>query len=295
MRVEVTQHTLQEIATNYEAAISWVADIGFPIERGRLAEYRRAITELAQNYDTQGWGNFDDAVHRERVCTTLLEVRELVSIHRGFTGLNVDGTKSLQHYLKGPFSPTRELSHNSSNRPRNVGFELYLNALFAFAGFRPTYGTNADLMFFHAEQLFFVEAKRPTAASTIETAIDDANRQLSKYLQQPNNQHAKGLIALDLTKVINPNSKVMPVYNEDHLHTLMYNEDKRQIAALSQRWHRKRHQRTVGVLLHYRILTSFLPTGNLNTLKWIGFVQLTNNPSLAEMNQKLEEAIPLVC
>lgn len=296
MRVEVNQHTLQEIAEDYEAAISWVAASGFPVEQGRLAEYRRTISELSGNFATDGWGNLDDDKHRERVCTALLEVRELVSIHRGLTSLeDADATKDLRRYLKGPFSPTSESAHNASNHPRNVGFELYLNALFSFAGFRPAYGSNADLSCNHLGQTFFVEAKRPTNANAVKGLIHDANRQLSRRLKQLRRHHAKGIIALDLTKITNPQSKVMPVFSEDQLYNLMYNEDRRQIDALSSHWHSGRHRRTVGVLLHYRLLSNFVQTGALNTVKWIGFVKLADDPALDGINKKLESAIPLVC
>lgn len=288
MRVEVNRHTLLEIAGDYEAAMGWIAAIGFPVERGRLAEYRSTITELSKNFETDGWGNLDDKIHRERVCTTLFEIRELVSIYRGLSSLTEpDATKGLQHYVKGPFSPISELASNSSNRARNLGFELYLNALFAFAGFRPTYATNADLSFTHRGQTFFVEAKRPTNQTTAAGSIKDANKQLSSRLKQLNNHHARGLIALDLTKVINPESRVMPVFSEDHLYELMFNEDKRQIDELRSHWHSSRHTRTIGVLIHYRMLTNFTETGALNTLKWIGFVMFRDEPSLSEINKKL--------
>jgi hypothetical protein len=296
MRVEVNQHTLREIADDYEAAVVWVASIGFPVERGRLAEYRRTITHLATDVAANGWGDLNDDKHRERVCTALLEVRELVSIHRGLaTVLDSEATKGIHHYLKGPFSPTNELAHNSSNRPRNIGFELYLNALFAFAGFRPTYGSAADLSFVHMDQTYFIEAKRPTNANAAKGLISDANGQLYRRLKNLHSHGAKGFIALDLTKVINPQNKIMPVFDEEHLYKLMFNEDKRQIDALRSFWHSGRHPRVVGVLLHYRLLTNFVHTGALNTVKWIGFVNFIDDQSLIDINTKLEVAIPLVC
>lgn len=296
MRAEITPHTLREIAEDFESAVAWVESVGFGVNRGRIAEYRKTITDLSNGFDVNGWGSLDDKGHRDRICVALLEVRELVSIHRGLASTDdTTATAGLKHYLKGPFLPTNEFVHNSSNRPRNVGFELYLNALFAYAGFRPTYGTNADLSFGYADQTFFVEAKRPSNAGAAEGVIRDANKQLSQRLKGLRSDQAKGLIALDLTKVINPESKVMPVLDEDHLYNLMYNEDKRQIESLTPCWHKGCHPRTIGVLLHYRMLTNFVQTGALYTLKWIGFVYLRDDPTLADISAKLEAAIPLVC
>ena len=296
MRAEITPHTLQEIAEDYEAAVSWLASAGFPIERGRLAEYRKAVDTLATDFPAHGWGDLSDAARRDLVCTTLLEVREMISIYRGLSGLDDPAaTRDIKLYLKGPFSAVCEMPHNASNRPRNIGFELYLNALFAYAGFKPVYGTNADLSFNVEDQVFFVEAKRPTNAMAAADLISDANKQLTRRLNERHSHKAKGIIALDLTKIINPESKVLPVLNEAHLYDLMFNEDRRQIGALSEVWHSKKHKRVVGVLLHYRLLTNFNPPGSLNTLKWIGSVKLEDEPALDHIGAVLEKVVRAVC
>jgi hypothetical protein len=296
MRAEVTPHTLLEIAADYEAAVSWLATVGFPVERGRLADYKKIVSRLAEDVPTQGWGDLSDPIRQDSVCTALLEVRELISIYRGLFGISDPAaTRDIRLYFKGPFSPARELPHASSNRARNIGFELYLNALFAYAGYKPAYGTNADLSFTHQNQAFFLEAKRPTNAKAAEDLIDEANKQLSRRLKDLRSHKAKGIIALDLTKVINPDNKVILVSNEDHLHNLMYNEDRRQIDALSMIWHRKKHKRVVGVLLHYKLLTNFNPPGSLNTLKWIGSVKLEDDASIDEIGASLERVIRVIC
>ena len=296
MRTEVTPHTLREIFDDFEAAVVWVQAAGFPVDQGRVAEYRKVLQELARTFDACGWGDMNDPLRREKVCTTLLEVRELTSIHRGLAQVReVAAVEGLRHYVKGPFQPNDESHRNASNRPRNLGFELYLNALFAHAGLRPSYETNADLCFTHGVVTFFAEAKRPMTASSVERLIGEANKQLNRRLKNLHSHSARGLIALDLSKVINPYNNIMPVYGENHLHQLMFNEDRRQIEGLREFWHRNRHPRTIGVLLHYRMLTNFLPSGALNTLKWIGFVQLREDPALTELNDKLQAVIRMVC
>lgn len=296
MRAEITPHTLQEIAADYESAVAWLTSAGFHVERGRLAEYKKIVATLATDHPTLGWGDLSDPARREMVCTTLLEVRELISIYRGLSGLNDPAaTQDINLYLKGPFSPVLELPHNASNRPRNIGFELYLNALFAYAGFKPVYGTSADLCFNVEDQVFFVEAKRPTNAKMAAKLIGDANKQLTRRLKKLHSHKAKGIIALDLTKVINPNNKVMPVYSEEHLHALMFNEDRRQIDALSAVWHRKKHKRVVGVLLHYRLLAQFNAPDSLSTLKWIGAVKLEDEPTVDHIGASLERVVRAIC
>jgi len=296
MRAEVTPHTLTEIAEDYERAVQWVEQVGFPTDRGRLAEYRKIIATLSATFEADGWGNLKDPVHRDRVCTALLEIRELVSIFKGLSNNDVPASVAgLKHYLKGPVLPTHEDPSNASNRPRNLGFELYLNALFAYAGLEPSYGSTADLAFSCSGKCFFVEAKRPLSAPAAETAVRVAKRQLVARLDSAGNEQALGLIALDLSKVINAENKVMPVSGEEHLCKLMHAEDKRQMRLLSGQLFRRAHPRVMGVLLHYRMLTNFLPTGGLNTLKWLGWVPFSEEPALSDINAKLEKVVRLIC
>jgi hypothetical protein len=292
VRAEVTPHTLNEIATDYDAAVQWVREVGFPVQQGRIAEYRKVIVALSAD----GWGNLSDPTHRDRVCTALIEIRELISIFRGVSGIDrADAVSGLKHYVKGPFLPTEEDPKTASNRARNIGFELYLNALFAYAGFHPEYGSRADLTFSYSGRRYYVEAKRPLSATAAQTAIRVAKRQLGERLARAGSEQAHGVIALDLTKVINPENKVMPVYGEDHLHSLMHMEDKRQMGLLTSQLLTKPHPRIVCVMLHYKLLTNFLPEGALNTVKWIGWIPFCEDPALAEICAALERIVRRIC
>ncbi|MFA0919849.1 MULTISPECIES: hypothetical protein [Pseudomonas syringae group] len=296
MQSEVTPHAMNELALDFNAAVDWVSSAGFPVERGRIAEYRKILIRLAERFEVHRWDDLKDQDFAKQVCTVLLETRELVSIHRGLSSVS-DPTDlhTIRLFLKGPFSPINETAKNSSNRPRNIGFELYLTALFAYAKMTPIYGTDADLCFKHNTATFFVEAKRPMFSHSINAAIKDANKQLKRRLEGTQNALAKGLIALDLSKVINPKDKVMPVRDTYHLDQLMNGETKRQINALARYWHINRSDNTVGVLLHFRLLTQFGINGDLNTLRWVSLVQLSSDDALSGLDGKLQDVIRHIC
>lgn len=295
MLSRVTRHTPPELLEDFNAAVAWIASVGFAVERGRIAEYQRVLTKAVDRYEMHGWA-FENQEHAQQVCTTLLETRELVSIHRGLSGLAESAAlREIPHFLKGPFQPTNELSGNSSNRPRNIGFELYLTALFTSANMQPIYGTDADLCFEHNGHLFFVEAKRPSAPHRVSKLIKDASKQLKQRLKSSKDDTARGLIALDLTKVINPANKVMPVTNAGHLDLLMYGEAEKQINTLSAYWHDRRHRNVVGVMLNFRLLTQLGPNGDLVTLRWVSFVRLSDDHALSGLPEKLNGVIRHIC
>lgn len=296
MRSQVTRHAIEELARDFNAAADWIASIGFPIERGRVADYRKILAKLADRFEIHRWDDFKDQEYAKQVCIVLLETRELVSIHRGLSEVS-DSTNlhAMRHFLKGPFSPASESANNSSNRPRNIGFELYLTALFAYAKLMPIYGTNADLCFKHNNHTFFIEAKRPLFSHSISAAIKDANKQLTQRLKDSESTMARGLIALDLSKVINPRDKVMPVRDTHHLDQLMNGETQLQIDALARYWHKGRSSRTIGVLLNFRLLTQFAPDGDLNTVRWISLVQFSNDNALSDLDTKLQNVIRHIC
>lgn len=287
---------MEELALDFNAAMEWVASVGFPIERGRIAEYRKILTNVTERFEVHRWNDFKNQDYAKQVCTVLLEIRELVSIHHGLSDIsNPAELQSMRHFLKGPFSSTDESVNNSSNRPRNVGFELYLTALFAYAKMMPIYGTDADLCFKHNDHTFFVEAKRPMFSHSINAAIKDANKQLTRRLEATQSTLARGLIALDLSKVINPRDKVMPVKDGNHLDQLMNSETQLQINALTRYWHKNRNCKTVGVLLHFRLLTQFGLYGDLNTVRWISFIQFSNDDAISGLDTKLQSVIRYIC
>lgn len=295
VEVEVTSHTLNEIYSDCEAAIAWAASRGFPVERGRISTYRRTLAELIAQPE-KGWGDLNESSNQARIANALLEVRELVSIFRGLSLLEQEATtKGLKHYIKGPFSPTEEMSSTSSNRARNIGFELYLNSLFGFAGLMLTYDTNADLSFIHDGVRVYVEAKRPTNIDAAGKSIREAIKQLSGQLNADESPTTRAMIALDMTKVTNPHNRIMVVHSNDHLRSLMYHEDKRLINLLHPSWEATRHPKIVGIQLHYRILTNSHETGNLNTLRWIGHIPLVADPILDTIRVKLQSVIRRIC
>ncbi|RXT62602.1 hypothetical protein [Pseudomonas syringae] len=296
MRSQVTPHTMQELASDFDAAVEWVGAIGFPIQRGRILEYQRILSGLADRFEIDGWGNLEDQAYVKQLCTVLIELRELVSIYRGLSvDSDPDGLRDMRLYVKGPFSPVDESQQNSSNRARNIGFEFYLTALCAYANLKPIYGTQADLCFNHDGHTYFVEAKRPLYSHSVHAAIKDANKQLSRRIEGVGDGVARGLIALDLSKVINPNDRVMQVFGVDHLDALMNGEAAIQIETLKNEWHANRHAKTVGVLLCFKLLTQFQPTGDFNTLRWITFVQFEHDSNLVELGQRLQAVIRHIC
>lgn len=296
MQSKVTPHTIPELTSNFEAALKWVHSVGFPVERGRLADYRRILKKLNDEFDVHGWGGGEGQAHMKDLCTVLLEVREIVSIYRGLSiDSQPDGLDEIRHYVKGPFRSVDESPRNSSNRPRNVGFELYLTALCAYAGLKPIYETDADLSFRHGGYTYFIEAKRPMYSHSMHAVIKDANKQLTRRLSGGKDGQARGLIALDLSKVINPHDKVMPVLDTAHLDRLMNAEAANRIEELNSEWHKNRAAGTVGVLLCFKLLTQFAPKRDLNTLRWISFVQFGSHPGLTELGSTLQSAIRHVC
>lgn len=296
MHSQVTRHTVAELASDLEAALEWVSSVGFPVERGRLADYRRIMAKISDGYEERGWGDVRDPEHMKRVCTTLLELREIVSIYRGLSiDSDPDGLEGVSHFIKGPFSSVDESHKSASNRARNIGFELYLTALCAYAQLKPTYGTDADLCFQHGDFTYFVEAKRPMSSTSLHAVIKDANKQLARRLAGVEEGAARGLIALDLSKVMNPHERLLPVIDGPHLDRMMNLETEQRIKELEREWHKNRAKGTVGVLLCFKTLTQYGLEGDLNTVRWISFVRFGEHPGLSELIADLQGVIRHVC
>ena len=276
--------------------MAWLDSVGFKVERGRISQYKKTIERIHQSWDDDKWGDLNDNENRQEVTNILLEARELTSIYRGFsTQEKPEIDKNLKHYLKGPYLVTDEKAENASNRPRNLGFELYLNALFARAGLGLLYDTSADLSFVHDGITYHLEAKRPQYLNSVENNIIECNRQLTKRLNNSISKKGKGLIALDLSRVMNPTNDLFISPNKRDLELYMTAESEKRIAEFTGIWNKKRHKRTVAVLLHFKLLTLLQPRGDLVTVKWISTIHSRKDANFNEVESMLNAVIGEIC
>gem|GEM_PF-1244958 len=181
---------------------------------------------------------------------SLVEGQEFAEIFRGITGYNPQVVKELmRRALKGPLRPEDETE--TSNHGRNTIFELLLGSRFLRAGANPTLGQQADLLIDHFSSHLYVECKRPQREQSIQGNISRALGQLRQRIaSDPHPDSSAGLVAISISKAVNPESKWLVVDDEADIERNLTRVAERIHAQCARDYERKGDPRLIGVLYH---------------------------------------------
>jgi hypothetical protein len=248
------------IKTNYESVYSgidnatlWLSEHGLEIDRTRIGGYKRVFEKFLKKYNS---GKLTDDELKDFFGTyvnLVYEIQELFHIYEGLSKINnSDLTKKLKKFIKGPVIVTDENPNNSTNLGRNIAFELLIASKFYSFGFEIDFGSEADLSFVHNNRKFFIECKRPQYKHQINSNIKGAFRQLKKrYNEQDGQVSVFGLMALSVSKILNPDLDIL-VSSNTHL---MYSYIENLLYGFHNE-HNKKYlnpgdQRTIGMIVYF--------------------------------------------
>lgn len=244
----------RELANEINYACEWLSDHGLDYPRTRVGEYKRHLNEMADYWEQDRIG--DLLKHRDfpTLMNSCHEASELLYIFKGLSSFSaMSVTKKLQEFIKGPTSYTRENS-SSSNRGRNIAFELHIAARFATAGFSINLTSDADLIVSIFDHEVFIECKRPQYNHQINSNIKGALRQLEhRYPSAASPSQARGIIAISISKVYNPNLFLLEASTLEALAGKLTTIDETFIDHFDPKWRNPSDSRTIGVMVHLSI------------------------------------------
>jgi hypothetical protein len=184
-------------------------DLGRHVEGSRFEEHRAWVAELLAELKTGGQETARAAFHRDpvRSFAALTEGSELAGILSFAKTVPAHTIKrKLLDVLQGPALPTAE--GKNTNLGRNVLFELNLASKLWRAGFSPILGEHPDVLCRVDGRDIYIECKRPLSENGIGVAYRRALYQLATDLKGTTNPDARGVVALSLTRLLNPGDLV---------------------------------------------------------------------------------------
>lgn len=292
---KIYMNSYRDLANGINAACEWLNDHGLHYPRTRIGEYKRHLNELA-NYWEQG--KIEELL-RIRDFPTLLnsshEASELSYIYKGLASLPGSSvTSRLQEFIKGPPSSKNE-NASSSNRGRNIAFELYTAARLAEAGFTIDLTKEADIIVHILDHEVFVECKRPQKDHQVNSNVKAALRQLeSRYTSASRPEMARGIIAVAIGKILNPDMLFLQEPTQEALTDRLSSINKAFIDAYDSKWRNPSDCRTIGMLVYLGIPAVIESQNTLNNCHEMAMqTTFTNNYGfdvLAEIRSKLRPA-----
>jgi hypothetical protein len=242
------------VTRELESATQWLERLGIGYSATRFGRYKKALNEL-EAARLAGIDLFD-AARELRAFAPLFEANELLTIYYGLSGQRVDTylRPRLKELVAGPESYVEE-NASSSNRARNIGFELAVISTLAASGLSIRQdGGDADVVAQLGDSTIIVECKRPQSETGIHRAITDASHQLARRYRETRRSRAVGFIALDLTKLSNPDLSVSSDMSRLAVISLIRQRMESVVKTYANSWNGVREEKTAGVLLRLSVL-----------------------------------------
>jgi len=252
--MKISSDSYEKLIEQYTNAYDWIMGMGLNVENGRLASYLKIITLLVNTYKTASEEELKN-IYPDTV-NAMYEIMAIISIHNalGSVPLNeISGIKSkFKKSITGPYKVASET--HKSNSARNYLFELLVMARLhnpqreIYVDFMSVTDTGVKFL----KKKYLIECKRLQSENKIEANIRDASKQLDKALKSKIGSNHRGLISIDISKIFNPEFKLLIKENDkellNHINLIM---DKfiKEYSHIWQNILKTKNKKIVGVLV----------------------------------------------
>ncbi|WP_067522115.1 hypothetical protein [Endozoicomonas ascidiicola] len=204
---------------NYYLALEWLANIGVNLGSGRTKNYEKCIRFWKDNYKDAN--KVDEIKILPAFVNAMHEINDFVDIYLAFKDVSKselsDLIVKLQKSVHGPIELSSETE--SSNTARNFLFEATLTAkmhkpeddIYAILDAQSDSGVKVN------DRKIWIECKRVTNIEKIRPNVRKARNQLEKIFKLKLGSSHRGIIAIDVTKIINPENDIYVTRNDQVL------------------------------------------------------------------------------
>lgn len=241
-------------------AICWLETLGINPNRGRFGIYQKSLKKLFGSYEERGnKGDFPAEVN------AIYEVFDLIDIHKGLNGYSSKELPDLANfYQKGVNCYSDENLNNSGNKPRNTAFELLVASKLNKSGINIHLSQQSDVEGTFENNRMLIECKRLHSFKKIKANIEDAAQQLNKKLRHPKYSRSFGVIALDFTKLINPDFDLLVKENDKSVMASLDQATNLFIRDYQSLWQGELGRNIIGIKTYFSLM-SVIENRNLLT------------------------------
>lgn len=257
----IPTESYESILDKYSDALQWMKHVGIKLGPGRTSHYERVVSHWTEAYPTasaeEGQEIFPGFV------SAMFEIHAFVKIYEAFN--NIEPSKllgiiaKLQRGVNGPINASEETPESTT--ARNFLFE----AVAAARLHRPTKGAIVILdapsdtgVRFRGHKVW-IECKRVTGNKKIESNVRDASKQLDKILRKQIGSGHRGVVAIDVSKILNAGDEIFVSHNDEQLmrsvHGLMRSLIER-YSPVFERIYAQRSKKIVGTIVSFAFMAT---------------------------------------
>lgn len=238
-----------ELARRLDVACQWLTELGIAYSQTRVGKYQEILEHLARRQTAGTLQSISDSYTEDECTNALFEVQQILDIYDGLSGTECQGlTHRLREALRGHES---YVLANESRSGRDISFELLVAAKYAPEKGRMTFDRGADMAMTLANGTpFFIECKRLKSPGKLETRIKEGLKQLERrYDQSASPETARGMLALSIDKIADPERKPIMALNDEDLSRHMSDLVSNFINTYQHYWVAYQRPRTLTVMV----------------------------------------------
>lgn len=187
---------------------------GLRVSTTRLDRYKKSFATIDKYVRENRLKELSDRVPSPTIVNDFHESQEILEACDQFDDLNQPG---LRERLEKILSGVPELHKERSSEPRNILFELVMAAMLKREGFEIHLDRIEDVSFDFFGRPWFMECKRIRSKRKLRERINEAAWQIGKRCDNSQNSEAKGIIALDVSKLLNGGTRIFRCATLDSL------------------------------------------------------------------------------
>jgi len=255
----IPSESFEAVYQRYVSALEWMQILGVRLGAGRTAFYERILNYWKDAYRTASVDEVREAF--PDFVSSMFEVFDFISVFEALREVPADQLLSvaakLERGVNGPINAAEETP--VSTAARNFLFE----AVTAAKAHRPEHGVEAilnartDTGISVGRNKIWVECKRVTSIGAIERNAARASRQLERTFEQVVGSGHRGVVALDVSKILNNGDQFFVARNDDELLASVDTLMDRFIAENSAIWqdvYARRHRKVIGTLVRFSFM-----------------------------------------
>jgi len=244
---EIYEEEGKKIGELYLQATEWLSSIGLPYSKSRFGKYKRILDDFGTDIDKG-----DDGAFKTRLYEFLNAHAEVTEIVRIYNELCEYSFTDYIDQLKRVTSGQAFRNVSAKDQSRDFAFELTMAARFIRGGFEVKLNQLADVIAKREDTpKIYVECKRIKSLSKVATNIKKANEQLKKRLSLDKSSFPRGLVAINVNDLINPNNNMMLIENVESLQRINSDNLNQFVQEHEGNFNAKRFSKNLGVFCEH--------------------------------------------
>jgi hypothetical protein len=259
----MVRQSYEDIIEQLKEVDSWLVAQGISGQHNRIHIHIANIRKLLDARADGTLRNLAEGIGQAQLMWSLVEALEFAEAYAALRDYDPGPLRQkLQDALCGPVEPFAETS--STNLGRNTMFELSLAGRLRSKGIAVHSLTNPDILCEIGQASLYIQCKRPFAEAGISRNISSARRQLTRDLIVSGSSLARGLVAISISRVLNPGDKLLVARTEGEVALSLADEAESLGQRHSHLWKRISDKRIVGILFHV-MTPAFIEEGSILT------------------------------